>query len=124
VEYEIISKNRSGNYKVYIKGNTDELKLWLEELGIVATLSPDGYGRSQLKNHIENLENIVEPVQFSFAINHEIQITKKAIVYMPRPSASNSRKELYFDDFMVYFNKIKKNIDKKNIDSFTSVQNI
>jgi len=125
VEYEIISKNSSGNYKLGVKGNIDEIKLWLEELCVVAGFSKSGYYYSQLKNNFDTLEDRIKPFEFSFGINHRLWITGKSIVYMPPSSASNSRKEIYFDDFKIfYFDRIMKNIEKRDSDNLDIVQNI
>ncbi|MFA6072946.1 MAG: hypothetical protein WC758_02455 [Candidatus Woesearchaeota archaeon] len=98
----------SQKYRINVTGSSDELKLLLKELFDVL-----GYSNSysQIKENVDNLENIVQEENYTFGIHHRIYFNKNHILYVPNVSGNVARK-FHYETFKSFFDIARENIEK------------
>ncbi|MBU1202366.1 MAG: hypothetical protein KJ583_06615 [Nanoarchaeota archaeon] len=95
-------------HQIRIRGKSVEIKKWLKEL---CDVFDKGASYSQIQDEVNNLENIVEPVQYTFGVYHRIYFNRDSILYVPNVSGDDAKK-FHFEVFKKLFDKAKNNFEK------------
>ncbi|MBU0980083.1 MAG: hypothetical protein KJ709_04725 [Nanoarchaeota archaeon] len=82
--------------KIRITGSTDEISAWIRALDTVITR---GTNISQLEEYLHNLEERVEPIQYTFGQYERILFNNDSILY--GPNASKTAGESFFESLIV-----------------------
>ena len=101
--------NFSNEYRIIIEGKPIEIKNWLKEL---CNVFDKGQSYSQIKEEVNDLENIIDPVQYTFGRYHRIYFNHDLILYVPNVSGEEAR-DFHFKIFKKIFDKTKENYEKK-----------
>jgi hypothetical protein len=98
-------------YQIRIKGNSNEIKLWVKE---ICNAIDKGDSYSRIKDEVDNLENIIEPFQFTFGRGQRIYFDKNSILYAPNVSGKEA-KEFHFKALIEPFFQIaRKKVEEYN----------
>jgi hypothetical protein len=99
------------NDRIIIKGKPDEIRDWVKE---ICTFMDKGASYSMLGEDMDNLEHIVEPVQFTFGIYHRIYYNNNTLLYVPNVSTKEAKK-FHYKMFEKMFDEARKKIDTKYV---------
>lgn len=98
------------DYQININGTPDELRLFIREL---SNLLDGGQGYKQIEDDLKNLENILEPHNYTFGIYNRIYYNKKGITYTPNASEEEA-KNFHFKVFKTFFDEAIRKIEDNN----------
>jgi hypothetical protein len=103
MRYDLSQKN-----VIKIKGKTDEIRDWIKEISL---FMDKGTSYSIIEKEVNNLEKIVEPVNYTFLGYHRIYFNHNSLIYLP--NVSEESREIYFKFFKEKFDIAKTKMDEK-----------
>ncbi len=101
-------KCKRKDYKIEVIGKPEEIRRLIEEL---SNSIDKKTSYNMIKENLDNLENIVNPEQFTFGIYHRIYYNKDSLVYVPNTSGKEA-KEFHYSIFKEFFEKAYENAKK------------
>jgi len=97
------------HYQVRIYGTTDEIREWVIE---ISKAIDGGHSLTFMKDDLDNLERIVEPVNFTYGIYQRIYFNRDSILYAP--NASGEGKKFMFKALVErFFEEARQKIESR-----------
>jgi hypothetical protein len=97
------------NHRIDINGSTEDIKRWIITLDKV--IYKGGY-LQQLERDLNNLENIIQPTQFTFSHYFRIYYNNNSLTYCPNVSGKEA-KDFWFKIIEKNFEEIQKEFKKE-----------
>ena len=97
------------NYRIRVKSDPSGIKALVYEL---SKCIDKGMSYSQLEEQLTDIENLKEPIQYTFGLHHRTYIDKDELLYIPNTSGSES-KRFHHKIFKKFLDKAIDNIVEK-----------
>ena len=100
------------HYRINITGSTEEIRMWFNALDSALT---KGIGQREMKDELDNLEKIINPVQFNPSHYQRIYISSDSLLYVP--NVSFEARPFHFKVIQKLFEDARKIVEENEINN-------